>query len=228
MAKSTSSVYPELKKLAAESQTATQEQDQNSRMQNYYQLQSRIYDLTRWTFLFGRKEIIRRLPFDRNAAVSILEVGCGTGFNLRRLAAHFPNAKLTGLDVSEDMLQIARKNLKNKNVELFHGPYQKGDSSFSGKVDAILFSYSLTMINPQWKDLIQQAYEDLNPGGIVALVDFHNSPLPFFKRHMGNHHVRMDSHLLPELKETFSPISESVKNAYLGFWQYVLFVGKKA
>jgi S-adenosylmethionine-diacylgycerolhomoserine-N-methlytransferase len=82
------------------------EEDQNKNIQNYYKLQSKIYDATRWTFLFGRKKLVRVLPFDKDAAIDILEIGCGTGYNLKRLAKAFPNARITGLDVSEDMIRL--------------------------------------------------------------------------------------------------------------------------
>ncbi len=67
--------------------------EQAQTMQRYYRLQSKIYDATRWTFLFGRKRIIRELPvLEQKAALEVLEVGCGTGYNLKRLALQFPNA----------------------------------------------------------------------------------------------------------------------------------------
>ena len=48
---------------------------QNQAMRNYYQFQSKIYDLTRWSFLFGRKTVIRKLPVDTLAPVHIVEIG---------------------------------------------------------------------------------------------------------------------------------------------------------
>jgi S-adenosylmethionine-diacylgycerolhomoserine-N-methlytransferase len=203
--------------------------DQGNRMQRYYQMQSKIYDWTRWSFLFGRKQILRMLPYEPKDQFSVVEIGCGTGFNLQQLARLFPNAQLTGIDVSGDMLRIAQQKLAPhaRRVQLLEGPYQRGKSPFSKAPDVILFSYSLTMINPQFADLIAQAADDLAPGGVIAVVDFHNSPLPFFKRHMGNHHVRMDSHLPPVLDQHFQVEQQQVKKAYLGAWRYLLYQGRK-
>ena len=53
----------------------------NPSIQGYYALHSRIYDATRWTFLFGRESILRRSA-KIAAPERILEVGCGTGRNL--------------------------------------------------------------------------------------------------------------------------------------------------
>ncbi|MEN0005523.1 MAG: class I SAM-dependent methyltransferase [Bacteroidota bacterium] len=204
--------------------------EQNEAIQHYYStFQSKIYDLTRWGFLFGRKGIIQKLPFERDAAFRSLEIGCGTGYNMLELAKYYPNAQLTGLDVSGDMLAIAKKNTApfKDRTTLLEKPYELGEQAFLGQKDVVIFSYSLTMINPQWQELIRQAYQDLKPGGYVAVADFHNSPFPWFKAHMSNHHVRMDGHLVPLLKELFQPILHQENNAYLGLWKYIMFIGQK-
>lgn len=199
-------------------------------MRGYYRFHALIYDLTRWTFLFGRKPLIHKLPFSGDASPNILEVGCGTGYNLRELHRYFPKAHLTGLDVSADMLRQAQKRFKgySEQVSWVNKPYLPEDDTFKGKPDAILFSYSLTMINPQWKDLLHKAKEDLKPGGIIGVVDFHNSPYAWFKAHMANNHVKMEGHLLPVLEELFEVEERHVNDAYLGIWQYLLFVGRKS
>ncbi len=203
--------------------------EQAQTMQRYYRLQSKIYDATRWTFLFGRKRIIRELPvLEQNAALEVLEVGCGTGYNLKRLALRFPNARLTGMDVSADMLERSAKRTTQwtDRVTLLEQPYGEENLSFQGKFDLILFSYSLTMINPQWAALIARAKQDLKPGGVIAVVDFFDSPFPWFKRHMAKNHVRMDGHLLPVLENLFLPAKVNIKNAYAGVWQYLSYIGR--
>ena len=199
-------------------------------MQAYYRWQSRIYNSTRWSFLFGRRNILNKLPFQRKKTIQLLEVGSGTGFNLRRLAKRYPNAQLTGMDVSPDMIRIASKAIlpfKNR-VRLLHQPYTNEPHTLTGTLDVVLFSYSLTMINPQWPELIERAAADLRPGGIIAVVDFHASPFRWFRRHMGNHHVRMEGQLLPKLRTEFDPLLEEVRPAYGGIWQYLMFVGRKS
>lgn len=204
--------------------------EQNETMQRYYVLQSKIYDLTRWTFLFGRRAVIRQLPLDPEKAHRILEVGCGTGYNLRLLARRFPKAHLTGLDVSAHMIEKAAKATKPfaQRVQLEKRPYALGDTHYLEQFDAVLFSYSLTMINPQWEELIRQAKADLKPGGVIAVADFFDSRFEWFKTHMGNNHVRMDGHLLPLLEQEFTTLSHVVKPAYGGVWDYFVHLGRKA
>ncbi len=198
-------------------------------MKRYYSLHAKIYDATRWTFLFGRKRMVRRLSRAlQTENPDILEVGCGTGYNLEQLAKHFPNARLKGVDVSEDMLRRSAKRLARwaDRITLVEKPY--GTEGQPEQYDLILFSYSLTMINPHWEVLLSQAQKDLKPGGLLAVVDFHDSPLPWFKRHMANNHVRMDGHLLPVLKAGFISVDSTIYRAYAGIWEYVLFLGIKA
>lgn len=194
-----------------------------------YPLQSKLYGATQWAFLFGRRRLIRSLPFPIEKQAKILEVGCGAGHNLQQLARWFPNAVLTGMDASSDILGKARQataEFRNR-VELVQEPYGQGSEHFNEKLDAILFSYSLTLANPHWKALIRQARQDLRPGGAIAVVDFHNSRFPWFKAQMAGHHVQMDGRLLPFLHKEFGTLTSEVRPAYAGLWEYFSFVGRK-
>ncbi len=200
---------------------------QSQLIQNYYNFQSTIYDATRWSFLFGRKLVIDKIAEVTSPKV-ILEIGCGTGYNLKNLSKAFPNSKILGLDVSKDMLNIAKKKVKaNTNIQLIDGAYGNTNIINENAPDVILFSYMLTMVNPEFSAMITQAYEDLNPGGYIAVVDFYNSKHTWFRNHMGNHHVRMESHLTPVLEEKFETIDNSVYEAYLETWEYFTYIGKK-
>ena len=210
--------------------TSLSKKEQVDSMKAYYSFHAKIYDLSRWTFLFGRKSIIQNLKAVAPESRSILEVGCGTGYNLERLAKAFPKAKIIGMDVSAQMLAKAKERLEayDAQISLQEKPYQLDTTSHLGKLDLILFSYSLSMINPQWEELLRQAFSDLRPGGLIALVDFYDSPFPWFKRHMKNNHVRMDSHIMPVLKDLFQTEFEEINPAYLGVWKYFSFIGIKS
>lgn len=208
---------------------STAEIDQQKRISNYYQFQAKIYDLTRWSFLFGRLSILKLIPFSKDEKFRLAEIGCGTGYNLDYLAQRFSNIDLVGVDVSEDMIGKARKKLLHfpQSKFFYQQPYEPHSNILNPAPDIILFSYALTMINPQWKSLVTKAYQDLPKGGKIMVVDFHDSKFQFFKNHMGGHHVRMDSHILPELKKQFKTTHSSVHKAYAGLWEYFMYIGKK-
>lgn len=196
-------------------------------IERYYRFHARVYDATRWSFLFGRSAIIQKHLTQHNPS-HILEVGCGTGKNLVTLCQYFPTADLVGIDISADMLKQARRNLglERGQIQLLHQPYDhplKSEKPF----DLVICSYSLSMINPGWEQTIQAAAQDLKLGGLIAVVDFHDSRFGFFKRWMAINHVRMEGHLLPKLQALFRPVNIDIYQAYGGLWQYLFFVGGK-
>lgn len=199
---------------------------QNEVMRRYYKFQSKIYDATRWSFLFGRKKILKMIDIDRPK--HILEIGCGTGHNLRRLQSAFPQTQITGIDVSSDMIAIAKKKFKdNANITFLEQAYGNEPIYFETAPDVIIFSYTLTMINPQWSAILKQTQVDLAPGGKLAIVDFHSSKIPMFRKWMAHNHVRMEGHMDKTLQATFYTRFHQVKKAYFGLWNYFYFVGAK-
>jgi len=47
--------------------------------------------------------------YDLSGALSILDLGCGTGEITRRLAERYPHASIVGVDILEGNLEIARR-----------------------------------------------------------------------------------------------------------------------
>lgn len=196
-------------------------------LKRYYKFHSQFYDSTRWSFLFGRKKIIKKYLDLNIKPNSVLEVGCGTGKNLDYLSRLFPESDVIGIDISSEMLKKSRKKIKSDRVSLINGFY--GSETFKDQTyDLILFSYSLSMMNPGWEKAIESAYNHLKCGGHLAVVDFFDSDLQWFKTWMGVNHVRMEGHLDTEIKKYFEPVESQIKKAYLGIWDYLLFIGRKS
>jgi S-adenosylmethionine-diacylgycerolhomoserine-N-methlytransferase len=141
-----------------------------------YRYQRHVYDATRAFFLLGRDRLIRDLEPPQGG--SILEIGCGTARNLRRLAATYPCVRLYGLDLSGAMLATAERklagDLHRPRILLAHGDAATfnaetlfGRSTF----DRIFFSYSLSMI-PPWQAALEHAMGLLSPFGSMHIVDF--------------------------------------------------------
>jgi S-adenosylmethionine-diacylgycerolhomoserine-N-methlytransferase len=196
-------------------------------LERYYRWHARIYDATRWSFLFGRVSLGERVAALQTPA-NILEIGCGTGRNLARLARRFPEAQLTGLDLSAAMLARARRGLEpfGDRIDLLHQAYARPLRD-EPRFDLLVLSYCLSMIDPGWEQVIASARQDLRPRGLIAVVDFHDSDWLVFRRWMGVNHVRMEGHLLPELRARFQPLDSAVHRACGGLWRYFHFVGTK-
>jgi S-adenosylmethionine-diacylgycerolhomoserine-N-methlytransferase len=108
----------------------------------------------------------------------VLEVGCGTARNLIVAAKRYPEARFFGFDISEAMLETARKSVAQHGVSgritLAQGDAGTFDtqSLFGvGKFDRVFMSYTLSMI-PPWVDAIERAAACLAPGGVLGIVDF--------------------------------------------------------
>lgn len=196
---------------------------QDHKLQRFYQWHARIYDATRWSFLFGRRVLLQqvaRLITPRR----ILEVGCGTGTNLRTLAICFPQAQLTGVDLSADMLAVAQCKLA-AYAQRLNLQQQAYAAPLPENFDLIVFSYSLSMMNPGWEEALDAAQQNLSRDGVLAVVDFADTRSVLFRRWMGVNHVRMDGHLLPSLKQQFTRVFSQQPSVYMGLWRYLVFIG---
>lgn len=200
-------------------------QPDDIKIRQYYRLHSKIYDATRWSFLFGRNRLLSLLP-DLPTQPRILEVGCGTGRNINRMRDRYPNAKIVGIDLSPAMLKVAAAKVGDSpNIKLLNVKYGAGKLTLK-PFDLVLFSYSLSMFNSEIEETFDQLSADLTSQGFIAVVDFHTTPFTWFKRWMKINHVELNGGLLPLLSTCYDPVTSKIKQAYLGMWSYFLFMGR--
>lgn len=195
------------------------------KLQKYYRFHAQIYDITRWCFLFGREDIVKMIP-ELPAQPRILEIGCGTGKNIKQLKTRFQESHILGIDLSEEMLKIAKNKIgESAGIKLRKSHYGY-ESTNQEPFDLILLSYSLTMMDREPEEILFQIKKDLHPNGIVAVVDFHTSPFGWFRRWMNYNHVDFSGRLLPLLGQHFHPLKKGINKAYGGWWSYFQFLGK--
>jgi S-adenosylmethionine-diacylgycerolhomoserine-N-methlytransferase len=145
-------------------------------MDRMYRRQRHLYDASRKFYLLGRDRAIADLAVP--AGGTVLEIGCGTGRNLVRIARTYPEAACHGLDVSAAMLATAARSVARAGLEsrirlargdatAFDPEALFGQASF----DRIVISYALSMI-PPWERVLAEAAGHLAPGGRLHVVDF--------------------------------------------------------
>lgn len=138
-------------------------------LNRYYRYVRHVYDVSRRYFLFGRDRVLGELlaePWE-----TLIEVGPGTGRNLRKLHRARPGARYGGLEASDVMLEHARRRCPWATLQ--QGFAEEADlTELLGRApDRILFSYVLSMVQDQERALVR-ARESLAPGGKVVVVDF--------------------------------------------------------
>jgi S-adenosylmethionine-diacylgycerolhomoserine-N-methlytransferase len=149
---------------------------ETARMDRHYRFQRHFYDLTRRYFLAGRLNLIDGLQPEPGQCV--LEIGCGTAWNLTQIARFYPEAKLFGIDISRHMLATAAASLQRKGfshrIMLGHGDATGFDpvSVFGPpRYDRVVLSYALSMI-PSWEKALMHAVGLIAAGGSLHIVDF--------------------------------------------------------
>ncbi len=128
-----------------------------------------IYDFTFGIITnAGRQQVIRQL--NKRPPSRILEVGVGTGISL---ASYKPEHRITGIDLSPDMLERARARVRRqglKNVEALlemdAAAMDFPDNSF----DIVVAFYVLTVV-PDPQKVMREMARVCKPGGEVVVVN---------------------------------------------------------
>jgi phosphatidylethanolamine/phosphatidyl-N-methylethanolamine N-methyltransferase len=100
----------------------------------------------------------------------LLEVGVGTGLALRHYGPHL---KVTGIDLSTDMLKLARKRMKKSNHSNIEALLEMDATSLAfqdNHFDIVVASYVLTVV-PNPVKVIHELARVTKPGGIVLIVN---------------------------------------------------------
>ena len=110
------------------------------------------------------------LPEDANCRV--LDLGCGTGLELGFYFERNPSAQITGIDLSQGMLDALQSKFKDKDIELICGSYF--DVPFGKETfDAAVSVESLHHFTQAEKiPLYRKLRDALKPGGYFILTDY--------------------------------------------------------
>jgi ubiquinone/menaquinone biosynthesis C-methylase UbiE len=132
----------------------------------------------------------------RRATGDVLEVAIGTGLNLW---AYGPGARITGVDLSPSMLDIARKRAADlgRDVNLREGDAHElpfADESF----DSVVCTYSLCNI-PDVDRAVGEMRRVLRPTGRLILVD----------------HIRSENRFVFVIQKLIELVSKRVEGDYM-------------
>lgn len=97
-------------------------------------------------------------------ARTVIDVGCGPGNSTEVLAARYPQARISGVDSSADMIAAARQRLPNIRFEV----QDLRDWQDAGPFDVILANAVLQWV-PHHETLLPALIEKLASGGALAV-----------------------------------------------------------
>jgi ubiquinone/menaquinone biosynthesis C-methylase UbiE len=130
-----------------------------------------FYDLVFTTIFYQaiHKRLIEYIILPNQPLV--LDLGCGTGRLLNRLALNFPYLRGIGLDLSPEMLRQARKTNKYRQRIIFKQGNSHQLPFANNQFDAVFNTISF-LHYPNPEQVFQEIKRVLKQGGYFYLVDY--------------------------------------------------------
>lgn len=114
--------------------------------------------------------ILRYIPGDLEPK-RILDLGVGSGNLSAAVLDRYPGAALTGVDVSKEMLALARRRIPADRLTLVQRDFRDLDFE-DGVFDLVVSSISIHHIaDDEKRTLFRELHRVLGPGGVLAYSD---------------------------------------------------------
>lgn len=159
------------------------DKDKTQEVEEMFDSIAPAYDSMNSAMSFGLHRYWRRKAldavseeFNSDAPQRILDVACGTGDVTFDLNNRFPQTEIVGLDLSEKMLDIARKRLAESAVPLITHriKFEKGDclklAFDDNSFDLITVAYGVRNFEHLLKG-IKEMTRVLRPGGRICIIE---------------------------------------------------------
>lgn len=112
------------------------------------------------------------VPFRREDAIRVLDLGAGTGLMSSFVLAAYPEARLTLVDVSAEMLARARERFSPLGERVTFALLDYARSALPGHYDLIVSALSIHHLADEDKvALYSRAFDALEAGGILVNAD---------------------------------------------------------
>lgn len=118
--------------------------------------------------------LLQRLDLVRMQPRLILDIGCGTGYDLKRLSRRYPKSWVLGLDIAEVMAQRARRRSGLWRRWTGRSTFVCGDAEHlpvaTASADMMVSNLSLQWCEPP--RVFDEARRVLRPGGLLMFTTF--------------------------------------------------------
>lgn len=102
----------------------------------------------------------------------LLDLGCGTGLELETIFARFPKARVTGIDLTEAMLDALLRKFPGKALSLACGDYFAVDFGKARFDAAVSFETLHHFTHGEKRGLYCRVRSALRPGGVYVEADY--------------------------------------------------------
>ncbi len=142
-------------------------EERNQNMRDFFNAKIDEYDETHEKFMLTKKAITDNLEGQIN---KVLDLGVGTGLELTYLFEKYPNANVTAIDITENMLEeLAKRDFADK-VKAICGDFFKVD--FGRHYDAVISTSALHhFLEVDKERLYQKIYDSLKLNGVFINAD---------------------------------------------------------
>lgn len=144
-------------------------------VKSHFESEAQVFDEVILKLIPYYKEMVTALvsviPFDGTDTIKVLDLGCGTGTISNEIKQKFPNAIFTIVDISGNMITIAKDKIGNADTKCHNVDFYK--YTIDEKFDVVTSSLALHhLINHEdKKQFYKKIFNSLNNGGVFFNAD---------------------------------------------------------
>lgn len=153
-------------------------------------------------------------------AVSIIDLGCGTGLLTCELVKR--GHQMIGIEPSEAMLDVARSKPYAEQVTWIKGSFDQMEDT---RVDAVLMTSHVAQFfvsDSEWQAVLKAAYRALKPGGHIVFDIRHLTDPPFVGWPTEDNRRKFENTASGPIEWWFKPLE--VKDKHVRYELHYLFV----
>ncbi|MFT5336087.1 MAG: ubiquinone/menaquinone biosynthesis C-methylase UbiE [Luteibaculaceae bacterium] len=150
--------------------------------------------------------------FMGEATISVLDVACGVGYGTHYLANKFPKSQFTGVDISGEALEMAKKQFSAPNIQFFLDNAEELSLLPTNQRFDFIISFETFEHLKNPTKFLESIRKRLNPGGKVLISSPNADRLSDYATEEWEYHEK--EYTLSEAREIFQTNGFLVKQAF--------------